>query len=352
MLQLSKKAKTKKPHTTPEERVQILLSLQNGHTTRQIAKSTNISPSTVSCINKRWREQHSLKDAPKPGRPPTINEPIKNKIVNLITSRRCSSAPEVQKCIEEKENISISSPTIRHILHANGLVSRIKRKNPYLSSKHRKRRLEFAKEHEHWTIEDWSKIIWSDESKFKIFGSDGKQYYWKRPEEPLNHFHVKPTVKFGGGSVMIWGCFTSRGVGGFCRIDGMMDAKLYQQILHEDLMNTIKVRVFNVKEVIFQQDGDPKHTANSTKRWLKNNKIKVLDWPPQSPDLNSIEHLWNEVDRHLRHFPGQISGKEDLWNKIQQVWLEIDVETCTNLIHSMPERIHDVIKARGGYTRW
>ncbi|CAJ0836558.1 2272_t:CDS:1, partial [Entrophospora sp. SA101] len=141
LLQLfSKKAKTKKPHTTPKERVQILLSLQNGHTTRQIAKSTNISPSTVSRINKRWREKHSLKDAPKPGRPSTINETIKNKIVNLITSRRCSSAPEAQKCIEEKENISISSPTIRRILHANGLVSRIKRKKPYLSSKHRKRR--------------------------------------------------------------------------------------------------------------------------------------------------------------------------------------------------------------------
>ncbi|CAJ0838371.1 8859_t:CDS:2 [Entrophospora sp. SA101] len=234
LLQLfSKKAKTKKPHTTPEERVQILLSLQNGHTTRQIAK---------------WCEQHSLEDAPKPGQPSTINETIKNKIVNLITLQRCSSAPEVQKCIEGKENISISSPTIRHILHANGLVSRIKRKKPYLSSKHQKRQLEFAKEHEHWTIKDWSKIIWSDESKFKVFGSDGKQYYWKHPEEPLNHFHIKPTVKFGGGSVMIWGCFTSRGVGGFCRIDGMMDAKLYQQILHEDLMNTIKDHGFNVKE--------------------------------------------------------------------------------------------------------
>ncbi|CAJ0745732.1 2852_t:CDS:2 [Entrophospora sp. SA101] len=233
LLQLfSKKAKTKKPHTTPEERVQILLSLQNGHTTRQIAKSTNISPQQFLVL---------IKD-------------------------------------EGKENISISSPTIRHILHANGLVSRIKRKKPYLSSKHQKRQLEFAKEHEHWTIKDWSKIIWSDESKFKVFGSDGKQYYWKHPEEPLNHFHIKPTVKFGGGSVMIWGCFTSRGVGGFCRIDGMMDAKLYQQILHEDLMNTIKDHGFNVKE-------------------------------------------------------------------IQRVWFEIDVETCTNLIHSMPEQIHDVIKA-------
>jgi transposase len=313
MLQLfSKKTKTKKPHTTPEERAEILLSLQNGRTTRQVAKSKNISPSTVSRISKKWREQRSLKDAAKPGRPPTINEPIKKKIINLITSRRCSSAPEVQKRIEEKENISISPPTIRRILRENGLVSRIKKKKPYLSRIHQKRRLEFAKEHKDWTIEDWSKIIWSDESKFKIFGSDGKQYYWKRPEEPLNRFHIKPTVKFGGGSVMIWGCFTFQGVGGFCKIDGTMDAELYQQILHEDLMGTIRNHGLDVKKIIFQQDGDPKHTANSTKRWLRNKRIKVLDWPPQSPDLNPIEHLWNEVDRCLRHLPGQISGKEDL----------------------------------------
>ncbi|CAJ0903340.1 11823_t:CDS:2 [Entrophospora sp. SA101] len=137
------------------------------------AKSTNISPSTVSRINKRWREQHSLKDAPKSGRPSTINELIKIKL--LISSLR----------------------------------------------------------------EDWSKIIWSDESKFKIFGSDGKQYYLNRPEEPLS-----------------------------LQIDGMMDAKLHQQILHGDLMNTIKDHGFNVKEVIFQQDGDHKHAARGGyKRW-------------------------------------------------------------------------------------
>ena len=151
---------------------------------------------------------------------------------------------------------------------------------------------------------------------------------------------------------MIWGCFTSRGVGGYCKIDGIMNANLYQQILHEDLMGTIRAHDFTVKDIIFQHDGDPKHRANSTKQWLKRNKVTVLDWPPQSPDLNPIEHLWNEVDRRLRHLPGQISSKEDLWNKIQQVWKEFDVETCTNLIRSMPERIHDVIKARGGYTRW
>ena len=120
-----------------------------------------------------------------------------------------------------------------------------------MSKEHQKRRLEFAKKYENWTIEDWSRVIWSDKSKFKIFGSDGKQYYWKYSNELLNQFHVKPTVKFGGGSVMIWGCFISWGISGYCKIDGTIDAELYQQILYEDLINTIRHYEFSIDEVIF-----------------------------------------------------------------------------------------------------
>ena len=218
------------------------------------------------------------------------------------------------------------------------MVARIKQKKPYLKPEHQQHRLEFAKKYKNWTYEDWSKIIWSDESKFQVFGSDGKQYYWKRTGESLKSHHIKPTVKFGGGKVMVWGCFTFRGVGNFCKIDGNMNGALYRQILEEDLMNSIEEHGFAINDIIFQQDNDPKHTANLTKEWFDNNNITVLDWPAQSPDLNPIEHLWNEIDRRLRCLPGSISGTEDLWEKIQLVWEEIDVDYCTNLIRSMPER--------------
>ena len=281
-----------------------------------------------------------------------MGEPTQRRIVNLVTSRRCSNAVQVRSYLKANENLEISEATIRRILRSHGLVSGVKRKKPYLSKYSQKKRYQFAKKYENWTVEDWSKVIWSDESKFQIFGSDGKQYYWKRPEEPLNRFHIKPTVKFGGGSVMIWACFTSRGVGGFCKIDGTMNSELYRQILREDFLGTVRDHSFDAKDIVFQQDGAPSHTAILTKRLLRRNKVKFFDWPPQSPDLNPIEHLWIEVDRRLRNLPGQVSSEQDLWEKIQKVWQEIDLATCTNLIKSMPTRIHDVIRAQGGYTRW
>jgi len=115
---------------------------------------------------------------------------------------------------------------------------------------------------------------------------------------------------------MVWGGFTFRGVGNFCKIDGNMNGALYRQILEEDLMNTIEEHGFAINEIIFQQDNDPKHTANLTKEWFDNNNITVLDWPAKSPDLNPIEHLWNEIDRYLQCLSGSISDTEDLWEKI------------------------------------
>ena len=88
----------------------------------------------------------------------------------------------------------------------------VKTKRPLLSAKHHKACFDFAYAHKDWTLDDWKRVIWSDETKINRLGSDGRKWVWKKSGERLSDRLVEGTVKFGGGSVMIWGCMTWEGV--------------------------------------------------------------------------------------------------------------------------------------------
>ena len=78
-----------------------------------------------------------------------------------------------------------------------------------------------------------------------------------RSKRGLTDQEVTGTVKFGGGSLMMWGCMTAQGVGYSCKIDGTMDADLYTSILDDEFLNTLEYYGMEKDEIIFQQDNDP-----------------------------------------------------------------------------------------------
>jgi hypothetical protein len=131
-----------------------------------------------------------------------------------------------------------------------------------------------------------------------------------------------------------------------------MDSELYIKILQEELCQTIEFYDYNLEEIIFQQDNASVHSSNVTKDALNDLNIEVMDWPAQSPDLNPIEHYWSHVARELKRRTDILKSKEELWNELQNILKETNLELCRKLIGSMPRRVIDVIKVKGGYTRW
>ena len=92
--------------------------------------------------------------------------------------------------------------------------------------------------------------------------------------------------------VMVWGCITTMRMGHIVKINGNMDSPLYTKILKDDVQGTLKDHGIKKKDVHFQQDNNPKHTYRVAREWFKKNKVDVLDWAPNSPNMNIIEHVW------------------------------------------------------------
>ena len=79
--------------------------------------------------------------------------------------------------------------------------------------------------------------------------------------------------------------------------------------------------------------------------WFNKHKVNILKWPATSPDLNPIENLWDIIDKKLTNY--YLTTGNDLQQAILKLWLEIPVETCENLVQSMPRRINSCISAKG-----
>ncbi len=154
-----------------------------------------------------------------------------------------------------------------------------------------------------WTVAQWSKVLFSDESKFCIsFGDQGPRVWRKSGEAQipccLSGSSMLHSVKFPQ-SVMIWAAMSSAGVGPLCFLKSTVNAAIYQEIL-EHFMLPSADKLYGDADFIFQQDLAPAHTAKGTKSWFNDHGVTVLDWPANSPDLNPIENLWGIVKRKMR----------------------------------------------------
>ena len=265
-----------------------------------------------------------------------------------ITVGGKETATEVQQSLKEDLKVDVGAATIRRVFKKYGLEAIVKQKKSLITETNRRKRLAWAKAHIKWTLDDWKRVVFSDETKICRFGSDGKHYAWKREGEPLLGKHVQQTVKHGGGDIKLWSCVTYAGVGYITKIEDTMTKEVYLEILKDDLYQTLDDYRIEPAKVIFQQDNDPKHRANLVQEWLSQQPFEVMQWPPQSPDLNPIENIWALLKSRLyRNYERPPKGMNEHWERVYKTWYDITAEECQRYINTMHQRCRDVIKAKG-----
>ena len=129
-------------------------------------------------------------------------------------------------------------------------------KKTYVNKVNRQKRLEYARHYREKSLGFWKNVVWSDESKFNLFGSDGKIIVWRSVKVEFEPPCTGPTVKYGGGNVKCWGCFSETGVGRLIFIDGNMTEEMYREILDQNLSESVKKRTY-VKAGFFSMTTIP-----------------------------------------------------------------------------------------------
>ena len=311
----------------------------------EIANLLKIHKSIVSRTIKNFKERNSTSSLKKLGRPRKTTPQHDHRIKRIAQRDPHLSATAISN---ELGDVSLSRKTIQRRLKEFGIISRRTAKKPFISRKNRKARLDFAKKYLNWTVSDCKLVLFSDESKFNLFGSDGKRFVHRPAHERYNPKYTKSTVKHGGGSVMLWGCFSSFGTGPVFNITQNMDRFLYLDILKNTMLPYAEDNL--PLRWVFQHDNDPKHKCKLVTEWLEKEKVKVLKWPSQSPDLNPIENLWEALKRKVSGH--NVRNKGQFLEILKEAWESISPEIIETLIESMPRRLREVIKNKGYATHY
>ncbi|KAL0147018.1 hypothetical protein M9458_057542 [Cirrhinus mrigala] len=201
---MSEQMRVMRSKELPEElRDRIAARHRSGQGYKNISAALKVPKSTVASIILKWKTFGTTRTLPRAGRPAKLS----------YRGRRA-------------------------LVRESGLYGRVARRKPLLSARHMKACIEFAKKHLKDSKMVRNKIVWSDETKIELFGLNSKWYVWRKPGTAHHLSNTVPTVKHGGGSIMLWGCFSAARTGRLVAIEGKMNAAKYRDILDENLLQS------------------------------------------------------------------------------------------------------------------
>jgi transposase len=327
------------------EKGQIIAYNAQNLSIRTIANLIGRGKSSVESVTKRYRETGEYERLPGSGRKRKI---LDSEVDHMVLSVKRNRKITLNELREGLAADSVHKATISRALARSGRVENVwQTKKPFVSNKNQKIRKKWCQERKNWTIDDWKKVLWSDESPF-VFRFNQRERVWKLSDEKFHPSLLTGTVKHDD-KIMVWGCFCWYGTGRLYKVRGIMEKMQYKSILQREMLTSAR-ELYPDGDFIFQQDNDPKHTSKVVKRYLEYKDVNVLHWPAQSPDLNPIENLWSILDKMAKDRRPQ--NEEQLFQILDETWKSIPINYLRNLVESMPRRCQAVLDANGLPTKY
>ena len=204
-----------------ERRTEIITLHKIGWNEVDIANNVHCSQSCVSKVIKRFGQYQSVEDRPQSGRPRCTTPREDSYMLLQVNKNRFISLPKLHASLPSHIRNKVSRKTIGRRLREAGMKARVARKKPKLTPLHVQRRFDWAKIVRHGDQAFWQTVVFTDESKFNLFNSDGRFYVWRREGENLPQC-IRERVKHPS-SVNVWGSMSHQGVGDLRFVEGRMN---------------------------------------------------------------------------------------------------------------------------------
>ncbi|UYV65665.1 hypothetical protein LAZ67_3005028 [Cordylochernes scorpioides] len=294
-----------------------------GWSIRQIAADTHLGASTVHRLWRRWLEQGNVAIYRNVGATRVTSARVDQRILRQAVTAPQATCTAILQHVQNTLDHSISTRTISRRLVANGLHScRPIRRLP-LTPPNRRQRLEWCRARSTWMTE-WHRVVFSDESRFCLSSDSRRVRVWRRRGERSNPAAI-----------------VERPPSPLLRIQGTMTAQRYV----DDVLRPVTLPYLQgVPNALYQQDNARPHTARISQQALQD--VQMLPWPPYSPDLSPIEHVWDIIGRRLHALP-QPRSEDELWQMVEREWRAIPQDAIRTLIDSLPRRVAACIAVRG-----
>ncbi|UYV84178.1 hypothetical protein LAZ67_X001436 [Cordylochernes scorpioides] len=316
---------------------------REGWSIRQIAADTHLGVSTVHRLWRRWLEQGNVAIYRNAGATRVTSAREDRRILRQAVAAPQATCTAILQHVQDTLDHSISTRTISRRLVANGLHScRPLRRLP-LTPPNRRQRLEWCRARSTWMTE-WHRVVFSDESRFCLSSDSRRVRVWRRRGERSNPAAIveRPTVRQRG--IMVWGAIAYDSRSPLLRIQGTTTAQRYV----DDVLQPVTLPYLQgVPNALYHQDNTRPHTARISQQALQD--VQMLPWPPYSPDLSPIEHVWDIIGRRLHALP-QPRSEDELWQMVEREWRAIPQDAIRTLIDSLPRRVAACIAVRGGPT--
>ncbi|GFW00497.1 transposable element Tcb1 transposase [Trichonephila clavipes] len=268
----------------------------------------------------------------------------------VLTARRHrnKNAIHLQQHLRSANGTTVSTQTVRNRTHGVALYARRPMVCVRLTSRNRRDHREWATEHVNWRRNEWSNVLFSDESRFSLHPDNRRIFTWMDRCSRNNNAFVHESVRFGGEGVLVYvGISIDRRRDPYIIRDGPLSARRYR----DEILRPIEVPYAAAigDDFILMDDNCRPHRANLVDFFFEEGIVR-MEWPASSPDMNPIEHVWDALRRRVAGYQPPPQTLEELERALLEERDRIPQLVINSLIDSMPQRFSALLAVRGNHT--